>query len=150
MTDLGYGTAGWGIEMVPDAGELDNELMDRGMDIRIISLGSPAFEIDGFDRSPKTLAVSPAVGEGSCHAYGADSVELISIVEYVGFKRGWFRVGAETMGRDGLGYLLDAWRGMTSQNLPGSSGCHHRMVDASCLCMTAINVVQQHGCSQNV
>lgn len=108
MTGLGYGTAGWGIEVIPNARELDNELVDRGMDVRIISLRLPSFEVDGFDRGPKTLVVGPTVGEGSCHAHSADGVELVSVVEYLGFERRGFRLGPKAMGRDGLDHLLNS------------------------------------------
>jgi len=150
MTGLGYCTAGGGIKVVLDARELDDELVDRGMDVRIISLGLPSFEIDGFDRSPKTLAMGPTVGEGPCHAHSADGVELVSIVEHPGLKRRGFRLGPKAMSRDGLDHLLNYQRGMTSQDFLGSSGSHYRMVDASCLGLMTTNVVEQRSCSHDV
>lgn len=150
MTSLGYGPAGWGIEVVSDARELDNELVDRGMDVRIISLSLPSFEIDGFDRGPKTLTVGPTVGEGSRHTHSADGVELVSIIEHLGFERRGFRLGPEAMGRDGLDDLVNLQRRMTSQDLLGSSGSHYCMIDVRCLGLTASNVVEQDGCSHDL
>jgi hypothetical protein len=149
VTRLGKGTACCRIETVLDAGELDNELVDGSVEIRIISLGLPSLEVDGFDRDPKALTVSPTVGEGSCHACSADGVELVSIVEHLSFKRGRFGLGAKAMSRDGFDYSSNLHWGMTEQDLFGSLGGHHRMVDAGCFGLTATNVVEQNGCSND-
>lgn len=149
MTLRGDGATSRGIETILDAGELNDELVDRGVDIDIVSLCLPSFEIDGLDGGPEALSVSPGVGEGSCYANRPDGIELVSVVEYLGFKGGWLRIGAKAMSRDGVGHGLHGHRGIASQDVSGSPSGNRRMVEASRLCLSATSVMEQHGCSHD-
>jgi hypothetical protein len=120
------------------------------MDILIITLCLPSLEVDGFDWNPKSLTARPTVGEGPCHTDGADGVELVCIVENLGFESGRFRLGAKAMGRDGPDYPLDLQRRMIDQDLLSPPSGRYRMVDAGCLGLPATNVVEQRGCSHDV
>ncbi len=129
--------------MVLDPGELDDELVNRGVGVGVVSIGLPVFEVDRIDRRPEGLAVSPTVSEGTGDAHRSNGVQLVGIVEDLGFEGGRCRVGAKAVSGNGMHHGFDRLGGVAVENGTGSPGGHCCVIEPSGLGLLASNVVEQ-------
>ncbi len=97
-------------EPVFDLGELDDELVDRGV------LAATVLVVSFGNLGPQALACCAAEGEHASHADGADSVELVGIEQALGFEGLRGRPGAKAVTADGLRHGLNFFRRLTGQN----------------------------------
>jgi hypothetical protein len=128
VTIGGEGASGRGEKEVLDAGQLDHEFVDRGVDSRIIALRLPLITVDRLDGGPQPLTVRTPEGEGPSYTDCSDGIQLIGVEEDPSFQRGRFWARPEAMSRNGVGYCVNHLRWPTGQDLPDPLGSQGGMI----------------------